>query len=79
MYIKASTARAEVYPGQPTASASGRTWVCFLFFPLLRASYEALCLPGGSEVKNPLAKAGDTGLIPGLGRSLREGHGNPLQ
>jgi len=28
-----------------------------------------LCFPGGSEVKNPLAKAGDTGLIPGLGRS----------
>ena len=24
--------------------------------------------PGGSVVKNPLAKAGDVGLIPGLGR-----------
>ena len=30
-------------------------------------------------VKNLLANAGDTGLIPGLGRSLGEGNGNPLQ
>ena len=30
-------------------------------------------------VKNLLASAGDTGLIPGLGRSPAEGSGNPLQ
>ena len=30
-------------------------------------------------VKNPPANARDTGLVPGLGRSLGEGHGNPLQ
>ena len=33
-------------------------------------------------VKNPPANAGDirdVGLIPGLGRSPGEGHGNPLQ
>ena len=33
-------------------------------------------------VKNPPASAGalgDAGLIPGLGRSLGGGHGNPLQ
>ena len=35
--------------------------------------------PGGSVVKNPPANAGDTGLIPGLGRSPGEGSGNPLQ
>ena len=38
--------------------------------------------PGGSAVKNPTAHvgdAGDVGLIPGLGRSLRGGNGNPLQ
>ena len=35
--------------------------------------------PGGSVVKNPPANAGDTGLIPGLGRSPGEGYGNPLQ
>ena len=30
-------------------------------------------------VENPLAVAGDLGLIPGSGRSPREGSGNPLQ
>ena len=30
-------------------------------------------------VKNLPANAGDLGLIPGLGRSPREGNGNPLQ
>ena len=30
-------------------------------------------------VKNPLASAGDMGLIPGLGRSPSVGNGNPLQ
>ena len=29
--------------------------------------------------KNPPAYAGDSGLIPELGRSLGEGNGNPLQ
>ena len=29
--------------------------------------------------KNPPANARDVGLIPGLGRSPREGNGNPLQ
>ena len=28
--------------------------------------------PGGSGIKNPPANAGDTGLAPGLGRSLEE-------
>ena len=35
--------------------------------------------PGGSMVKNPPANAGDSGSIPGSGRSPREGNGNPLQ
>ena len=30
-------------------------------------------------VKNPSANAGDSGSIPGLGRSPAEGNGNPLQ
>ena len=37
---------------------------------------------GGTVVKNLPANAGDigdSGLIPGLGRSPREGNGNPLQ
>ena len=36
-------------------------------------------LPGVSVVKNPPANAGDAGSIPGSGRSLGEGNGNPLQ
>ena len=35
--------------------------------------------PGGSEVKASACNVGDLGLIPGWGRSLREGNGNPLQ
>ena len=35
--------------------------------------------PGGSVVKNPPAKAGDEGSIPGSGRSPEEGNGNSLQ
>ena len=34
---------------------------------------------GSSVVKNPPANAGDVGLIPGLGRSLGKGNGNPPQ
>ena len=35
--------------------------------------------PGGSDGKASVYDAGDPGLIPGLGRSLGEGNGNPLQ
>ena len=35
--------------------------------------------PNGSVVKNLPASAGHLGLIPGSGRSLGEGNGNPLQ
>ena len=34
---------------------------------------------GGSDGKESVCNAGDPGLIPGLGRSLGGGHGNPLQ
>ena len=42
-------------------------------------STASLDFPGGSVIKNPPANAGDKGLIPGPGRSPREGNGNPLQ
>ena len=35
--------------------------------------------PGGSDSKASVYNAGDPGSIPGLGRSLEEGNGNPLQ
>ena len=41
--------------------------------------YKYLGFLDGSVVKNPPAKVGDVGLIPGLGRSPEEGNGNPLQ
>ena len=36
-------------------------------------------LSGGSDGKESACNAGDSGLIPGLGRSPGEGKGNPLQ
>ena len=35
--------------------------------------------PGGADGKVSACNAGDTDLIPRLGRSLGEGNGNPLQ
>ena len=35
--------------------------------------------PGGSEDKASACNAGDSGSMPGLGRSPGEGNGNPLQ
>ena len=35
--------------------------------------------PDSSVIKNPFAKAGDVGSIPGLGRFPGEGNGNPIQ
>ena len=47
--------------------------------PLFLKATGGLGFPGGSVVKNTLAKAGDTRLIPGWGRSPGEGIGNLLQ
>ena len=44
-------------------------------------SFYMMCawgFPDGSDSQNLLAIAGDAGLIPGWGRSLGGGHGNPL-
>ena len=35
--------------------------------------------PGGSDGKESICNVGDLSLIPGLGRSPRGGHSNPLQ
>ena len=40
---------------------------------------EARRFPDVSVVKNLPANEGDTGMIPGLGRSSEGGNGNPLQ
>ena len=50
--------------------------------PLLRTKRQVWMLSdftSGSVGKESTCKAGDLGLNPGSGRSLGEGHGNPLQ
>ena len=41
--------------------------------------HERVGFPGGSDSKESAHNAGDTGSIPGLGRSPGEGNGYPLQ
>ena len=54
----------------------------FLFLILagafINVPQRSLGFPGVTEVKSPPANAGDTGLIPKLGRSPGGGNGNPL-
>ena len=48
-------------------------------YPEIRESINQLGFPGGSDGKVSACNVGDSGLIPGLGRSPGEGNGNPLQ
>ena len=41
--------------------------------------YLNMGFPSGSEGKESACNAGDLGSVPGSGRSLGGGHGNPLQ
>ena len=50
--------------------------VCLSVFPL---PMQFIGFPGGSAGKESTCNAGDLGSIPGLGRSLGEGKGYPLQ
>ena len=44
----------------------------------LKLPFGTWCFPGCSESKASACNAGDLGSIPGLGRSLGEGNGNPV-
>ena len=46
---------------------------------LLTTHQKQASFSGGSDGKEPACIAGDSGLIPWLGRSIGEGNGNPLQ
>ena len=46
---------------------------------LARNTWFYMCIASGSEDKASACNAGDLASIPGLGRSPRGGHGNPLQ
>ena len=56
-----------------------KTWWSYITWPIYIHLTNWMGFPGGSAVKNLPASAGDTGLIPGLGRSLGEGNGYLLQ
>ena len=45
----------------------------------LHSSHTLADFPGGSDGKASAYNEGDPGSVPGLGRSLGEGNGNPLQ
>ena len=45
----------------------------------MKRQTKLLIFIGGSDGKESACKAGDLGLIPGLGRSPGEGNGNSLQ
>ena len=51
----------------------------FFFFFFLHWLHHMADFPGGSEGNESSCNAGDPGLIPGLGISLGEGNGYPLQ
>ena len=51
----------------------------FFFFFLVGTLWDHMDFPGSSAGKESACKAGDPGLIPGLGRSPGEGIGYPLQ
>ena len=68
-------------PVSPRGRKSGLSSFLISVWRMETLSYSFLnpyAYPDGSEVKLP-ANAGDVGLIPGSGRSPREGNGNLLQ
>ena len=76
MYLKH---RASIcYPGlKPlVASAIGSE---LLYLSCKAAQWFGLSFPGGSDSKESACNEGEPDLIPGLGRSPREGNDNPLQ
>ena len=50
--------------------------LCVYIYTNIYINYD---FPGGSDGKASVYNVGDLGSIPGLGRSLGEGNGNPLQ
>ena len=50
-----------------------------VLLPLCLLSIGFINFPGGPEGQESTCNVGDPGLIPGSGRSPREGNGNPLQ
>ena len=51
--------------------------ICFLVQLFITIIYQGF--PGSSDGKESAFNTGDSGSVPGSGRSPGEGHGNPLQ
>ena len=51
----------------------------FLVIPVINNIHLIIIGSSGSDGKESTCNVGDLGSIPGLGRSLGGGHGNPLQ
>ena len=64
-------------PYLPQGPGLGSESLVSLTFPVPHGL--GLGFPGGSDGKEFTCNTGDLGLIPRLGRSPGEGHGNPLQ
>ena len=66
------------YALHPIADESSLPFFCRELF-LNMSQEECLASLLTQKIENPSANAGDTGSIPGSGRSPGGGHGNPLQ
>ena len=63
----------------PVSSHLGLKVLAAIFLSPLGSIPTLLCFSHGSDDKESACNVGDSGLMPGLGRSSGEGHGNPLQ
>ena len=70
------TSNSQSYP-QEEQSRRHHTSVFKLYYKAV--VYNVIGFPGGSDSKESICNAGDSGSIPGLGRSPGRGHGNSLQ
>ena len=61
-----------------TAYKSLQKFFLHLFVELLQSAKHTQDFPDDSDSTESACNAGDMGSIPGLGRSLGGGHGNPL-
>ena len=70
-------------PGPPSLASRAAAPRCHIWLQRLglwhHFHFSKNGFPGGSAVKTLSANAGDTGSVPGWGRSPGGGHGNPLQ
>ena len=58
---------------------SVQAFIIYQYKSLYIFSKDRMGFPSGADGEESTCNVGDLGLIPGLGRSLGGGHGNPLQ